>query len=157
VQAEKDDARKAEATAAMHDDVREGGPGERLEDYDRARSLKGLVRTNDVQVREPLENPSFPEQPAPRPSVLDAIRAQDLGDAAAGSLLAPDVVNVEDSASVEGGNHPITGREKLAFAQQRGDLAPDLLVPGPGRDLAHGPPAFAPAAPAVPAPEWCRR
>jgi hypothetical protein len=82
-----------------------------------------------VQVREPFKGPSFPEQADPWcSSVLAAIRAQDLGDAAAVPLLAPDIVGVEGVAPAKVGQDLVAGCKTLAFAQRRGDLTFDLLL-----------------------------
>ena len=79
----------------------------------------GPVGTHDVQMREPFKGPSFPEQTDPCSSVLAAIRAQDLGDAAAVPLLAPDIVDVEGMAPAKVGQDLVAGRKTLAFAQRR--------------------------------------
>ena len=61
-------------------------------------------------------------------SVLDALRTQDLSDAAASSLLASDIVDVEEAAPAEVGQDLVVGCKKLTFAQRRSDPAFDLLL-----------------------------
>jgi hypothetical protein len=156
VEAEEYDAGEGKTSSALSvDQVHEGASGKRLEDYHWLRVLEGLVGTHDMQVREPFKDPSFPEQAGPCSSVLDAIRTQDLGDAAAGPLLAPDIVDVENTAPAEVGQDPVVGCKELAFAQRWGDLAFDLLlVSGLLGGLAHDPPTFAPVGAGASARSW---
>ena len=82
------------------------------------RLLDGLIGTADVRMCEPLEEPSLVDQAAPRPPVVEEIRTQGFGYAAAGALLTPDVVNVEVVAPVKVGNDLVTGHEGVARAQR---------------------------------------
>ena len=102
VDAEKRDVGERETPATVYgDQILQGVPGERLEDHDQGWLFENLVGAHDVQVREPLEDATLLEQPAPPLAVVGAVRAQDLGDAAAGPLFAPYLVDVEDAAPVE--------------------------------------------------------
>ena len=158
VEAEEDEAVEWEAPAAMSgDQIRKGAPGERLEDHGRLWFLEDLVGTHDVQVREPLEDTPLPKQHTPRPSILDAIRTQDLGDAAAGPLLTPDLIDVEGASPVDVVRDRVVGSEELTFAQWRHDLVLDLLVPRLGSNLVHGPPTFVLVGADASASGWCRR
>jgi len=75
-------------------------PGERLQDQGWTRTIYGLVGAHDVQMSEPFEELTLPDQPLAHCGVADAVRARYLGDAAAGALLAPGIVHVEVFAPV---------------------------------------------------------
>jgi hypothetical protein len=69
-------------------------------------------------VCETFEEAPLADQDPPRPPVVAEIWAQGLGDAAAGALLAPDVIDIEIVAPVEVGNDLVTGCEGFACAQR---------------------------------------
>src|SRR5712691_6643063 len=83
------------------DQVGEGCARQRLEHDDRLRPLQHLVGADDVRMRHALEQASFPIEAPARLRLAQPIGPNDLGDALARTLLAPDFVDVERLSATE--------------------------------------------------------
>jgi hypothetical protein len=95
--------------------------GQRFRDHRRANRLLGLhdlVAAHQVRVRELGQQHAFVAQPPDRAFVRGAFRPDGLGDAAAGTLLAPHVVDVEPITAAQVVDDPVTGRERITFRQR---------------------------------------
>jgi hypothetical protein len=138
VQPEKGDVSQRQAPVALVYQVRQGLPGESLQDQGRARLLHDLVGARDVRVREAFEQPPLPDEGPARGPVAYRILTQDLGDAAAGPLFAPGFAYVVVVALVEVGDHLVTRNYSLASrrplhrharaVRERGEPFPDGSV-----------------------------
>ena len=76
------------------EDVGERRSGECFKNQHRRRHPQDLVQTDDVGVAQPSEKASLAKQLALRLAVVDTLWTENLGDAAAPALLAPDIVDV---------------------------------------------------------------